>query len=354
MEDMYKQAILDAKAVRASAMANAKLTLQEAFEPKVQNMIRLKLSEELEDEMTDEPEEEVDEVYSDTEEEMDESSLDDILAELDDLAGKKDEADMSYEYDESDLDETDEEELDEKGDYLQEAEEDESEDESEEESEDEESEEDESEDETEDEESEEDESEDETSDDTKVIDITLGDLKQVIQSVMDQGSDMEDMPNDAELGDDENADVDIDLDEILAELSRSKKAKTEDEMDEARMKQKNTQLQEANKTIKFLQKELNEVNLLNAKLLYMNKIFKSKNLSESQKVSVVSALDRASNVKEAKNVFETLKETLSVSKSQPIRESIGFASKPSGVAQKKNIVESDDFVKRWQVIAGIK
>jgi len=50
MEDMYKQAILDAKAVRASAMANAKATLQEAFEPKIQEMIRLKLSEELEDE----------------------------------------------------------------------------------------------------------------------------------------------------------------------------------------------------------------------------------------------------------------------------------------------------------------
>ena len=112
-------------------------------------------------------------------------------------------------------------------------------------------------------------------------------------------------------------------------------------------------LKEAKNTINILRRELNEVNLLNAKLLYMNKIFKSKNLSESQKVNVVSALDRATNTKEAKNIYETLKENIQPKKSQ-IQESRGFASKPAGVAPKKPILESDAFVSRWQKIAGIK
>ena len=49
MSKLYQDAILDAKALRASAMANAKAALEEAFEPKIQEMLRLKLSEEMGD-----------------------------------------------------------------------------------------------------------------------------------------------------------------------------------------------------------------------------------------------------------------------------------------------------------------
>ena len=70
-------------------------------------------------------------------------------------------------------------------------------------------------------------------------------------------------------------------------------------------------------------------------------------------MNVVSALDRATNTKEAKNIYETLKENIQPRKSQII-ESKGFASKPAGVAPKKPIVEADAFVSRWQKIAGIK
>ena len=115
-------------------------------------------------------------------------------------------------------------------------------------------------------------------------------------------------------------------------------------------------LQEALKTIKSLQKELNEVNLLNSKLLYVNKIFRNKNLTESQKVKVLSAFDKATSVKESKIIYETLNEGL-VSKTtttkSSIRESLGMASKPAGVAPKQPIVESDQMVKRFQKLAGI-
>ena len=60
--------------------------------------------------------------------------------------------------------------------------------------------------------------------------------------------------------------------------------------------------------------ELNEVNLLNSKLLYVNRIFKANNLNEAQKLRVVETLDNASNVKEAKLIYETIKDTFNVAK----------------------------------------
>ena len=63
-------------------------------------------------------------------------------------------------------------------------------------------------------------------------------------------------------------------------------------------------------------------------------------------------MDKATNVKEAKNIFRTLTETLSVKKSS-IKESIGFASKAVGIAPKQPIVESDAAIRRMQQLAGI-
>ena len=109
-------------------------------------------------------------------------------------------------------------------------------------------------------------------------------------------------------------------------------------------------------TISQLRSELNEVNLLNAKLLYVNKLFKSKNLTEAQKVKVINAFDRAESVKETKNIFETLQESLTATqaKKNPIKESLSFASKSAGVADRKPIVENNEFVARMQFLAGIK
>ena len=114
------------------------------------------------------------------------------------------------------------------------------------------------------------------------------------------------------------------------------------------------ELDEAYKAVDTLRSELSEVNLLNAKLLYTNKIFKSKNLTESQKVKVLGAFDNATTVKESKLVFETLSEGLK-SKKKPIRESLGRASKSLGTTKsKKPIIEADPMVSRFQKLAGIK
>ena len=121
------------------------------------------------------------------------------------------------------------------------------------------------------------------------------------------------------------------------------------------MEEMKSELEEAYNTIKTIQTELQEVNLFNAKLLYTNKIFKAKNLTESQKVKVLAAFDKAASVKEAKLVFETLSEGMKEKKS-PVNESMlrGSASKPAGVSAKKPILEVNDQFARWQTLAGIK
>jgi hypothetical protein len=106
-----------------------------------------------------------------------------------------------------------------------------------------------------------------------------------------------------------------------------------------------------------LKKELQEVNLLNAKLLYTNKIFKEKTLNESQKLRVLKAFDKASSVKEAKVIFETLNEgmTSKTVKTSMMNEIKGRASKATGFISesKQPIVEVDPMVARWQKLAGI-
>jgi len=241
---------------------------------------------------------EVDEAMEMEDETMDESMLDEILAEL----------------------ESEDESMDEAED-LQEAKEDEEAEESE------------------------DEEAEEVEDDTKIVDITLGDLVDAITAAMgEKAPEMEEAPEAEEM----EAEEEISLDEILSEIEEAE----EDTMEEAKMKhEKDEELEEAKNTIEELRTQLNEINLLNAKLLYMNKIFKNKTLSESQKVSVLKAFDRAESVKEVKSTYITLNESFEVKKTG-LKESIGFASKTTNKVN--SIVESDSFVTRMQQLAGIK
>ena len=105
--------------------------------------------------------------------------------------------------------------------------------------------------------------------------------------------------------------------------------------------------------IEELASTLAETKLLNAKLLYSNKIFRAKNLNETQKVKVLEAFDKASSVKEAKLIYETLT-TVRETKAA-VNESVrGMASKAAGMApEKKPILEVNDQFARWKVLAGI-
>jgi predicted RNase H-like nuclease (RuvC/YqgF family) len=109
------------------------------------------------------------------------------------------------------------------------------------------------------------------------------------------------------------------------------------------------ELDEAYSTVEALRSELNEVNLLNAKLLYTNKIFKGKNLTESQKLKVLNSFDKTTTVKEVKLVYETLKEGITTSK-KSLSENLGSASKAMGTT-KKPIIEANDAFSRMREIA---
>ena len=106
---------------------------------------------------------------------------------------------------------------------------------------------------------------------------------------------------------------------------------------------------------------MNEVNLLNSKLLYVNRIFKANNLSDTQKLRVVETLDKAETTKESKLIYETIKDTFIIKNNQstpkrPIRENLGMASKAAGLstAPRPVLTESNDMVTRMQKLANIK
>jgi hypothetical protein len=205
----------------------------------------------------------------------------------------------------------------------------------------------------------------EVEDDDTVAEITVDDLKDIIRDVVadllggpeeEEIADEEEMAGEEEEAENSEMEDELSLEEILAELDLDETYAyddvPEDNPDDI---EDDKELEEAMSTIAQLRSELNEVNLLNAKLLYVNKLFKSKNLTEAQKVKVINAFDRAETVKETKNIFETLQESLTATqaKKNPIKESLSFASKPAGVADRKPIVENNDFVARMQKLAGI-
>ena len=337
METIYQQAIAEAKAIRASAMANAKSALQEAFEPQIKEMVRLKLSEELEEDYDEQEIENMEEgMHNDMEEGMDHSemeegvtddSLEEILAELEELTNEEEDT-MEEGYDEpvnEDLEEIYEE-------FTNEDEEEETEDE------------------------EETEEAAEAEEETEEITVSLGDLKDLIDKIKSLNPEL--ASNDEMEMDAEDSEEEISLDEILAELEKdSEHSKMEERKQVKTMATKKDstekELKLANETIAELSNSLNEVNLLNAKLLYMNKIFKAKSLTESEKINIVKAFDKAATVREVKNTFEILKETATSKKKSYIRESFGYASKPAGVSPRANVIESDPFIDRWQKLAGL-
>jgi len=116
-----------------------------------------------------------------------------------------------------------------------------------------------------------------------------------------------------------------------------------------------SELEEAYSTIESLRTTINEVNLLNAKLLYTNKLFRTFDLNEGQKVKVLENFDRTSSVREVKLVFSTLAENLNVSKKKRTVVKEGYASKATkSSAPKKIISEGNELSARWKKLAGLK
>lgn len=319
--DLLKEAIADAKAIKETAIANAKAALEESFTPHLKSILAAKINEMdsyyEEDDVMEAEKEEVDEMKKseEVEEAMDEINLDELLAELDEA---KEEEEMDEAITETEVTEAEEE-------------------------------------------IEAEETEEEGEEEIDLENMSEEDLKNFIESVIEDmitdgeiEAGPESMEDEAGAEEEETEEEEINIDEILAELEGKEEVEEAKKEEMEEMKKMKDELEEAYAAINTLRSELNEINVLNAKLLYTNKIFKAKNLTESEKVKVLTAFDKATSKKEAQLVYETLIEGLKNKTKSPIKENLGRASKPAGVApSKKPIVESNDLVARFQKLAGI-
>lgn len=378
--DLLKEAIADAKAVKETAIANAKAALEEAFTPHLKELFASKLEE-----MEIDEEAEVDEMM--TYDEMEEAKKDEKSEMKEEKTDMEEE--LSLEALLAELNEAEEEEG--------EAEEKEEEGEAEEET--------------------------ENEEEVEVSEMSEDDLKTFIEDVikdmvsageLEAGGEKE-----AEMGAeagaeetgmmDEELDEEVNLEELLAEVEKEKMEEDFGGVDQyataaeviagilaatgvvgaaalstkeirdalkkygkgavdylkGKLKPKSPttseskeELEEANSTIEELKQELQEVNLLNAKLLYTNKIFKAKNLTDPQKVKVLESFDKATTVNEVKLVFETLTESLNSNKTTVNESKVrGFASKTTAPVvnnTKQPIIESNDAFARMQRLAGLR
>jgi hypothetical protein len=168
--------------------------------------------------------------------------------------------------------------------------------------------------------------------------------------------------NEAEEDDKEDDEKVVDLEEILREMEADMKGDDKEKVDEEKEedeKEMKVELNEAYKVIKSLQKTINEVNLLNAKLLFANKLFRAHNMTNEQKVKVIETLDRTNSVREVKLVYSTLAENFKYSSNKSTKKSIseGIASKvtkSTKPAQAKQVIaENTDFSDRFKKLAGI-
>ena len=132
------------------------------------------------------------------------------------------------------------------------------------------------------------------------------------------------------------------------------------------------ELAEYRSAVVYLRDRINEVNLLNAKLLYTNKLFKQASLNNEQKLKVIESFDLTKSVREAKLVYATLAESFNFGGkktvvaaptnkkvvSQTVRSiTEGLASKPVASTRPTKaavLTEGAEMANRFKKLAGIR
>jgi len=117
------------------------------------------------------------------------------------------------------------------------------------------------------------------------------------------------------------------------------------------------QLNEYRSAVQALREQMSDLNLFNAKLLYVNKILQVKSVTPTQRRSIIEALDGAKTLRETKLLYESLTASLetsnkTVNESAISRFSAGGASRPT-TSTSVRISEAAE-VDRWSLLAGIK
>jgi hypothetical protein len=180
----------------------------------------------------------------------------------------------------------------------------------------------------------------------------VAEIKEILRALREEEGEEESAP--VEEGEEEE---EVDIKEVLRALREEEEEseKVEEGEEEKEAEVAEAKLREAYAVISFLRSKINEVNLLNSKLLFSNKLFRKHSLTETQKMTVIENFDRATSLREVKLIYATLAESLKgTSKLKPIKES--FASKPTASTRpSKNILnEGDGMANRLRKLAGLK
>lgn len=338
--DLLKEAIADAKAVKETALANAKIALQEAFMPRIESMLATKLRTEIEGD-----EEEVD-VVDDVNAEPAPADVADDVAVADDESGL-DVGDLSIDVDQDgEFDEFDIMSREMGGAEVP----------------------------AEEEEAISDEEMNDEFNEELNLEAIIRELEEDLNeedysNASTEGdeiaegmySEEDEYPADEEAHDTTSDSIDEIIEAILREEEMGMHddegdAPVEEGMDSEKEEMKKD-LEEAYATVKQLQNILSEVNLLNAKLLYTNKLFRNFELSEAQKMKVIENFDRAGNTREVKLVFTTLAESFNrPTKKRVVKES--YASKPTATTAPSKestqvLSEGFELANRWKKLAGL-
>jgi len=384
---LLKEAIADAKAVRETALANAKIQLEEAFTPRLKSMLSQKLRAEAED-MADDKEEDAEKMEEDY-------SSSDIgagkggtnsgqnnkkpsyhnaaseeehgAADVDSTSKKPEDEDENMEFAKSITEENGEDEDLASGDvkFATEAED------------------------MDDMDHSDMDSDDQHSEDDLDLEAIIKELEDELHGGSDDmesqdeydamgHDDHDDVKEDADdvdtfmhadepdatlkqhEGEDKGEDDDMNIEEIIKELEEEEKAEEKEKEKMEETKALKAELAEAISVIKTLKSTINEVNLLNAKLLFSNKLFRSYNLTNEQKSKVIDSLDRTTTVREVKLVYSTLAESMKFATQSSTKTTKVMAEGASRVqastkptTEKQIVSEGTTYANRFKELAGI-
>ena len=319
MDDLLKEAIADAKAVRETALQNAKMALEEAFTPHLKSMLSAKLAE---DDI-----EEDDNPFADKDEDEEEAE---------DMARYEEEGDEDpnpFADDDEESEPEMEPEMEEEGiieidgvKYAPVV-------------------------------SEEDEEEmeyDAEADDSEELDLEAV-IKELELEIAESDESDEDLEEEA-VEETVNITEEEDEDEDEKEVDEQSTPESDDDTKvHESVNAMQTELNEYKEAVTYLRDKLHEVNILNAKLLYTNRLFKEFALSNDQKLKIVETFDRAQTTREIKLVYSTLAESYSDTGSVKKNEIKEFASKKAGTTAPKTkiISEENQVADRFKKLAGI-
>ena len=142
--------------------------------------------------------------------------------------------------------------------------------------------------------------------------------------------------------------------DVAEELETLKKAQEELVFENKQLTEKLSNYEEA---VGQLRESLQDVNLSNGRLLYTNRVLRNPSLNERQKEKIVEAISNAGSVTDAKVIYETLQSAVETKpKRSPKTLSEAISNKRASVlrATRQESAPSDPLQERMKRLAGIK